>query len=779
MSYVADQTSRDIKATVAKILASENISVVFKTVTTASFDPINRVLTIPDYKDGLSREMYDLFIGHEVGHALYTPQIAPNNICPSKANFGSFVNIVEDVRIERKIRIRFQGLIKSFFKGYAHLVDNGFFGDFTENALDTRHFADRVNIYFKLGAAASELAFVGHELEIVNQIKSADTWEEVIAAAHALYDYSQMEQQEQKEENSQQSNDTADDQDESEESAESESSEDDAMDSADDSSADDSDDDSDDDSSEETEDDDSGTGHGEEDNNEDEESEENANGNGEDSEDESDKDSEELENSDDGNATASKGGQDSDFEGNYNEFVPQIETQEAFAENSQDLMGSDDGLTPVNCYFPIPTDGAVVDYKTFYTDFMDSIPSHIKLEAEIYAAHEWKSFQLKNKSVINYMVREFEMRKSADEHKRTSVAKTGVLNMNALHKYRFTEDIFLKQSVVADGKNHGLVMFVDWSSSMASVIGNTLDQLQVLMMFCHQAQIPFEVYAFSTRYYHKNYAYNSGPLAWDYQAGDITMNDSFCLLQLGTSDAKGHKFDNMMKWLTLIKKAVSTKVSGVAWEVLRYFPQINLGNTPLQDALLVGSDVVNKFRAKNNVQIVNSVFLTDGENTGRHSVYGSETDFYGSAVYFHDRKSKKVYTIKSDYNYQHPNTELFIRRFRDLTGTNVINFHLIPKNKRTFNHALRLNHVDVGSYVDESKLWQEFLADGHSILQKSVWDQLIMIATNTLEINDEKKMDSIVAGKATKAQIRNAMLKDGQNKLASRVFMSEFAKMVA
>jgi hypothetical protein len=37
-------------------------------------------------------------------------------------------------------------------------------------------------------------------------------------------------------------------------------------------------------------------------------------------------------------------------------------------------------------------------------------------------------------------------------------------------------------AVVPEGKNHGLMMFVDWSGSMHQDMGNTLDQLLNLVM---------------------------------------------------------------------------------------------------------------------------------------------------------------------------------------------------------------------------------------------------------------------------------------------------------
>ena len=96
------------------------------------------------------------------------------------------------------------------------------------------------------------------------------------------------------------------------------------------------------------------------------------------------------------------------------------------------------------------------------------------------------------------MVKEFELRKNADQMKRASIAKTGELNMNKVFSYKFNDDIFKKMTIVPNGKSHGLVMFLDWSGSMSGHLENTIKQLITLVMFCKKVNIPFDVYAFTS-----------------------------------------------------------------------------------------------------------------------------------------------------------------------------------------------------------------------------------------------------------------------------------------
>jgi len=62
----------EIKSQLAKLLATEDILVENRNIETAQFDVENRILTLPMWKRA-SESVYDMLVGHEVGHALYTP----------------------------------------------------------------------------------------------------------------------------------------------------------------------------------------------------------------------------------------------------------------------------------------------------------------------------------------------------------------------------------------------------------------------------------------------------------------------------------------------------------------------------------------------------------------------------------------------------------------------------------------------------------------------------------------------------------------------------------
>ena len=136
----------EIKSQLAKLLATEDLVVEHKKVETAQFNVHTRVLTLPMWEKA-SNTVYDLLVGHEVGHALYTP----DEDWTEKVKVPpQFVNIVEDARIEKLMKRRYPGLAKTFFNGYKELADDDFF-QIADEKIDEMNLADRANLWFKIG----------------------------------------------------------------------------------------------------------------------------------------------------------------------------------------------------------------------------------------------------------------------------------------------------------------------------------------------------------------------------------------------------------------------------------------------------------------------------------------------------------------------------------------------------------------------------------------------------------------------------------------------------
>ena len=137
--------SRDI---LAKLLASENLTILRAPVRTASFDVESRTLTLPQWKD-MSDQVEEMLIGHEVGHALYTT----NEYIKQEGythSFHGYMNVCEDVRIEKKIKNKYPGLRRTFIQGYKELNEKDFF-DLQGRDISKLLLIDRINLYYKCG----------------------------------------------------------------------------------------------------------------------------------------------------------------------------------------------------------------------------------------------------------------------------------------------------------------------------------------------------------------------------------------------------------------------------------------------------------------------------------------------------------------------------------------------------------------------------------------------------------------------------------------------------
>jgi hypothetical protein len=188
--------SIEVKGQLAKLLATEDLLIEHRKVSTASFDVQNRVLTLPIWKD-LTNDVYDLLVGHEVAHALYTPIDWNVDHIPQ-----AYLNIVEDARIERKIKKIYPGLLRSFFTGYQELWQNDFFSvrDTNANALPL---IDRINLHFKIGDYLM-IDFNTQESEFVRMVSETETYSDVITVAEMIFKYVGDQQQQQQSQSGQQ-----------------------------------------------------------------------------------------------------------------------------------------------------------------------------------------------------------------------------------------------------------------------------------------------------------------------------------------------------------------------------------------------------------------------------------------------------------------------------------------------------------------------------------------------------------------------------------------------
>jgi hypothetical protein len=759
---------RDHKSLVAKLLATENITVRYDKVSTAAFSPVKRELILPIYKTELSDDELDLFIGHEVGHALFTPAVDPSEYSKGRNNFHGVLNVVEDARIERLIQDKFPGLKRNFSKGYKDLVDRKFFGDVNPNDLG---FVDRLNLYFKLGD--NDIVFDEEEMQFVEEIENCKTFEEVLDITERIYSKFSQEKKEKEEQQSEGGED------ENNEESVPESGSGDSGESTDQ----DGDPEDNEESAQSTESDEG------EDDTED-------SGNGESTDDDV------RDDNDDGTSTEERNGLNSldsdDLSTSTQDSLERsmedmVETSEYFKYREVNLPTQLDHVVPnrelveiVNNHSWKRNDGSVQDW----TEVSGRSISNVEQLKE-----DFLKFSKEQKSVINYMVKEFEMRKSADEYKRTRESKTGSLNLNKLHQYKFSEDLFRKNLVVKDGKNHGLIMYIDWSGSMCDCIGETIEQLQVLIMFCKKVNIPFEVYAF-TNHWVEEWNYNTRGFSGNNlpYTDELHYDKSYKLLELCNTSLNTKEYNESMYLLEYLKLCRAG-----AWAYKYSYPsQLYLGGTPISPTVFSSIQQVKNFRKRYNLQIVNAIFLTDGEgndqilHVNENGVEGKINPFYSKNSRTVIRGDVKDYVVNVDGKYLNWwNSEGEISSTEELgfdilktecPYTNVIGFFVSEPRDIGRNVAMHsINPYESVLDNESRRLFmrkntkQNFLHFNKGI---KYYDDLFVTMTTNLRIdNDDWEVDE--STRNSKVKLRTSFIKKMNKKNNSRSFLKKFTEIIA
>ena len=745
MANASNIASKDI---LARLLAGENLTVNHDAKAhTASFDTRNRVLTLPTW-DGMSDSIYDMLIGHEVGHALYTPWTERDEAIKgisAAIDIGGtgasdvamdYLNVVEDARIERMIQEKFPGLRRDFFNAYKELTDKNFFG-VNGTDINTLPLIDRVNLHFKMGTTGYiGLKFTQEEQVFIDRSTSAKSFDEVVAIAKDLFIYCGNEKQ---------------DKDPTTEKT----------------AADDSSDDNDGDESS-----------NEEGKSSDKEEKGEGKAKGEDSQ---SRGEEEDKNTKPTAPSRTMGAS------KMTHIPAKSVTQQAMKDNITKQYKGTASYSETAVLDTPNIDQIIYPYQSVMADLQSHINSIHKsaygcasgAEHLAKCSKDLATFLTESAPTINHMVKQFEMRKAADAAKRTSISRSGVLDTVRMTNYKISEDIFRRNAVVQDGKNHGLVMFIDWSSSMSPVMMNTVKQLLQLVVFCKKVGIPFEVYAFSSitsvnKTLPKRINTYGGtdvddsamwikkPIGTAFSAG---MNP-FSLINFLSSKMKSSEFKASLDMFWLVADAASSYTHS------QYIPLgYSLCSTPLDEAIVCAIDIVPKFRANNKVQIVNTIFLTDGTSSGNRIPHSCSS----RKGYIIDPKTHKTYAVKD------VPTNALLEILRDRTQANVIGFFL-QSGKTAPLHYFNVWSKDNSCYsrndAAANAAETSWKTNGFFVRPNSGYNEEYIIRSDDHVTTTDIHMDSCATG-STATRIKNALVKDACARNKSRVLLGRFINIIS
>ena len=761
-----DTLNLDSKSQLAKLLATENITVQHNNVATASFDVANRVLTLPIFKIK-NKNVYDMLVGHECGHALWTT-------CDDWSEIGKddklrmAVNILEDTRIDKMIQSKFPGIVEDYHKGFKVLNDSNFYG-MQDHDINELSFLDKVNMRSKSMNTMS-IDFSDEETELLKQVDDIKTFADVMKLAKELLAWQEKEDKKQMMNQGDISMSGADNED----------------------------------------------ADGEQDS--DEHKDDDGEMRNEDSHSDSDKESEldETKQRNDETYTQWKDRlKDIENEKKLEEemmkssMAPQEMQDDDFGITNREFEKSVQQLTDTandsrRAYASLPKanlENTIISYKQWFKDFGNKVDTDSYKEYKSQMLSRYGNFKKDSMKTVNYLVKEFEMKKSATAYRRATTSKTGIIDPMMLSKYKFTDDIFKKLSIVPDAKNHGMIILVDWSGSMSDVLPSVIQQLMNLAWFCRKINIPFEVYSF-TNYY----GYDSNDYNWrdkitnsfDLKKGDLFMKN-FKLVNFLSHKMNNKDFEHGMQNLYMTLECEDYRGYGsksiINWydndvQSARpiYLPScMHLGSTPLNQALATMIDIIPKFKSKYGIEKMSFITLTDGASDGGDGIAADDTDYDGNyKLSSNPYKGRLVITVNGK-NYDTSNirgyrsdqmTLLLLEIIKKRYNTNNIGFFLIPSKSRRHLHWAIDNYDSKGRYVgyDLDDVMKDLTKNNVHLTPKSGYDKYFITVGNTrVETADLSSLDS----DAKTSDIKRLFKKSMTGRLKSRVLLNNFIEEVA
>jgi hypothetical protein len=784
------------KDSLARLMATENLTIVHKKIPTAYFDVKNRILACPTFKDDISPELYDLFMGHEVGHALNTPYEGLHSTLVENRTLKGYLNVVEDVRIEKAIKQKYQGLRTSFFKAYNELMEKNFFGiegrDLQELAL-----IDKINLITKCGSRVN-IKLNSEEQTFLDMAEACKTWEEVVACANSIYEYSK-ENEDRTKEDEQVSTMQMPDIEESEE---------------------------------EDEDAESNQMPGDYDESEEESEEED-----EVSKADSEVDEKGEETDNEIKEVGSKGGK---FEGAYDELDGARESiTEHFAHNNEDDFVDEKANIKTNVdlrtkFKNADIDSMIYTHKQVATDWQewlvaadwdrqiaedDYYNQEHKDEALTERSHTFilgkhyrKHLQNKNKKIVAHMAKEFELRQNAHRSAKAYTGTSGDLDMNRLAKYQIVDDIFKRVTYIPDGKNHGVNVLLDWSGSIHNECADMLEQSIILSEFCRKVNIPYRVYLFSDSIQRQD--------RYDYSSGTAK------LVEIMTNEMSNRKYSEILDYLSCILVGKmhdelqhswggSTKADKLAEEYNAIFSSIQewdpatsywrdsrfsrhccpenyrLGGTPLDHCLVAMRKFLPEFNRQYGIEKSILTIITDGfsfrsdffdESEEESSDYKAQAgdDYWYSAKRersFIDPYINKnfLYTTSSGYGRNDfEKTQNILEWLSDTCNVTVTGYFVFTK-KRDFQSMGE--YIIPNFWAEVDGLWKDMRKSGVVVDTKGYNKLFLTTASNLATTGDDELGEEFIG--ANKNRVTAAFKRNQRGKSTSRFLTNEFIKEIA
>ena len=391
-------------------------------------------------------------------------------------------------------------------------------------------------------------------------------------------------------------------------------------------------------------------------------------------------------------------------------------------------------------------------------------------------------FKSTNERYISLLAKEFEMKKSAKAFSKKHISETGDIDVSKIYRYKLDDTIFRKMMHIPKGKSHGLMMLLDKSGSMHDSMSGAIEQILVLAMFCRKVNIPFDVYGFTKNL--KNTS--SSDNIFSKNDGDLSMR-SVTLRHMISSNMKSAEFTEALKNLLSIKYVYDK----MTWSEAYLPTGERLTNTPLNEALIAVKPLIEDFKLKNNLDLVNLVVVHDGDADETRQIV-AKGYFYPQSqkIFIKDTKSK----IQIELEQSHRGVTVGLMQYiTKTTGAKVMGFFIAGnKNSKTRgtirmyytnekgkSFSSRTNHIGAyyGDDFELSNLMKKLRKEKYIQSYTTGYEKLFIIPGGSdLNIEDEElKID----GKITANKLATAFMKVNKNRQTSRVMISRFIEAIA
>src|SRR6056300_629947 len=745
--------TQNTKSQLAKLLATENITVQENNVKTASFDVVNRILTLPIFKTD-SKDVTDMLIAHECAHALYTPTKSWQDITDDD-ELRSYINVLEDTRIDKLVQSKYPGIVRNYENGFDILNSKNFFGIKDKNINTDLMLIDKINLRSK---SLNRLSFMfsNDDNKWLKKVDAIKTFKDVVKVAKDMLNWQKKQIDQMKKlpnfdelsivKSYELSDKKPDDTNTTDENAN-------------------------DDNAKEADKQSASEGK---------------------TESESDKEkpavgdkTEKVEDKKKSGGAVGAGG----------DGALKSITNNWFEGKKEQLMDTKTSYSYKNIPDPI-LDKVIRSNKDFVNDMKQAFIRDKRTAYNYlpYLKKEYKQFLNDSKKTIMYLVKEFELKKAATAYKRSTIDKTGVIDPLKLKDYKFSDDLFKRLTILPDAKNHGMMMLLDWSGSMSDSIYKTVQQLIQLVYFCHKVNIPYDVYFFTSEFENDSNRISYGRLsnAFRYKSGDMAL-DSVKLVNVANHKLKKIQLDESMMYLYWLALHYDNRYSSYRdWDYSKPdSPSIPreyyLGSTPLNEALVVMLKLVPMFKEKYKVEKMNFITLTDGGgNYGSSQVFTTNDD--GKLVATESKGDNDVYIYKKK-QYTLPRhiwgsgkTAMYLNMLRKICNIRTIGFYLIKRIrgydaeryfKDSYNSKLTWDQKD--------KLYQkrksDFAKNKVAVIKQDGYDDYYLV--NAKDMKVENTDISQVNSDMKVGRIKQLFSKSMKGRITSRVLLNKFIEKVA